>query len=562
MTGPRACRECGAIKRYALFLTATAVSLAVAPPAPAQVPLAKGLAPYAQPLPLPALAKPVPGTTNTYNLRMAPLARKMHPALAPTTMWGYDDGGGAGPQSLGPAIVVQKGSPASVTFVNDLPASHMFGIDTSLTHGDTSVRTLQHLHGGFISGADDGNPFQTPMPEPKTQTVTYPNTQNATMLWYHDHALGLTRLNPYAGLAGPYIIRDANDTGAEPNPVGIPGGKYEVPLVLQDKQFTSTGQLFYPNPPWVPEFFGNEGVVNGAVEPYFAVEPRRYRLRLLNGANARFFNVAFQASGGTTLGFDLIGAELGMFDRPQRVMSQLLLPAERADLVIDFSKYAGKTITMSNAGLPKGVVSPAPRLATVMEFRVGKTVTKADPGPVPATLKGGVAASVPVPAGGAAQRNLTLEEVLDAAGNPVRLEIDGKMFHDPVSETPAAGAVDEWNFINVSADTHPMHLHLAKFQVVSRQKIDLVRYTAALAAARVAGQPTPAATGFTVGATMPPAANERGWKDTVAAHPAQVTKIRMKWDVAPGSVGQQKYVFHCHILEHEENDMMRPILVG
>ena len=546
-------------RRIALLtagVSCAAVGVA-APPAPA-APAAPRLAPYAQPLPLPAKAKPV--APNTYRLSMRELSRSMHPKLpAATRMWGYDDGGGAGARSLGPVIEVQKGTPTSITYVNDLPATHLFAIDPALTGGDLSVRTLQHIHGGFVTGASDGNPFQTPMPEPRTQAVTYPNTQNATLLWYHDHALGLTRMNPYAGLAGPYVIRDAKDTGAEPNPIGIPGGKYELPLVVQDKQFTSTGQLFYPPPPWVPEFFGNETVVNGAVEPFVNVEPRKYRLRLLNGSNARFYNLEWVTPSGGAVFFQQIGAELGMFDRPQRLARSLLLPAERADVVIDFAQFRGQAITLRNATLPKGVVSPAPRLPTVMEFRVGTTVTTPDPGPVPAVLPG-ERASVPAPT--APPRNLPLEEQLDAAGNPIRLVIDGKMFSDPVSETPAAGSVEEWRFINLSADTHPMHLHLAKFQVVSRQKVDVVRYQAALDAARAAGRAAPDPAAFVLGATLPPTPAERGWKDTVGANPAEVTKIRMKWDVPAGATLPQKYVFHCHILEHEENDMMRPILVG
>ena len=528
--------------------------------APKPVPLPE----FTAPLPLPAKATPV--APNQYQITMRQTEQQMHPAFGPVTkVWGYDDGT-HGTSYPGPTIEVQKGAPTSVNWVNGLPTEHLLPVDTRLTHENTDEpHTLTHFHGGFIGAASDGNPAVTPgYALGATQAASYGNAQPAAPTWYHDHAHGMTRLNVFAGLAGFYISRDGTDTGAEPNGLGVPGGQYEIPLALQDRTFTADGQLSYPvdpppTGPWVPEFFGDTAVVNGAVTPFADVEPRMYRFRILNGSNARFWNLEIAGSPPVWE----IGTDQGLLTKPVRLKSILVAPGERADVVIDLTKLAGKNAVVRNAALPPGVVSPATPLRTVMQFRVGTSVTTPGPATIPATLPG---EPVDLPTNGfAARRNITLEEVLDpATGAPVRLELNGKRFLDPIGpsdEQPKEGTTEEWRFVNLSADTHPMHLHLTRFQVVDRWTFDVATYTADAKAAQAAGQPNPSPLDAKykprqVKRSVGP--EERGWKDTVQANPGQFTRIRVKFDLPPGVSAPQRYVFHCHILEHEDNDMMRP----
>ena len=522
---------------------------------------------YSVPLPVPPVLR-----GKTQSLAIEQSAHSFHPDLTDVQVWGYNGGAKTGGY-LGPTIEVKKGATTTVSFTNNLPDMHLLPVDPDLVfeHG-TAPRILTHLHGGFVSGDDDGNPYATEHEFLKeaTQTVVYPPQPRATMLWYHDHAHGMTRLNVYAGLAAFFLVRDTNDTGREPNPIGIPGGRYEVPIVIQDKSFED-GQLLYPgepedSPQWEPEFFGNTPVINGAVQPFLKVEPRMYRLRLLNGSQSRFYHL--RLSNGRP--FYQIGSEGGMFNKPVRVNSILLLPAERADVIVDFTGLGGQELVLRNLPLPAGVVSPAePELPELMQFRVRGPVTSDSPYPtqVPKTLAGGSMANVMGPI--AKKRYITLEEVMNEEDEPIRLEINGRLFSDAVDENPTAGTVEEWRFVNISADTHPIHMHLTNFQVMGRTPLDSAAYAAAVEAARD-GKPgapplltnnTIDPTPFLLGPEVLPPRNEKGWKDTVGAHPNQVTRIRQKFDLPAGASTPQKYVYHCHILEHEDNDMMRPFRV-
>ncbi|HSI80982.1 MAG TPA: multicopper oxidase domain-containing protein [Solirubrobacterales bacterium] len=508
---------------------------------------------FTVPLPIPATATPT--AANTYHITAREVEQALHPKLGRTSVWGYDDGT-LGPLYPGPTIEVERGTPTTVMFENRLPPTHLVPIDASIIpDGDISVRTLTHLHGGFVSAADDGNPYHTQLEDEyrhgEVQTVTYPNEQPPATLWYHDHAVAITRTNVYAGLAAYYLIRDSDDTGAEPNPIGIPGGDYEIPIVIQDRTFTGSGELFYPDAGWVPEFFGDTAVVNGAPFPFLEVEPRKYRLRFLNGSNSRFYNL--EIAGGPP--FQHIGSEGGMFDVPVQTSRILILPAERADVIVDFAGFEGRALELRNVKLPAGVVSPArPNLPLLMQFRVGATVTNPGPATIPADLPG----SLPGFGAPARERYITLEEVLDITGEPVRSEIDGLRFDDPVNIQVPAGEVEDWLLINLSADTHPIHLHLPQFEVVERRPFDVAGYQAALDAARAGGGPNPDPAPFYTGGPLPLQTDDRGFKDTVSANPEVVTTIRSPFDLPTGVTGTQKYVFHCHILEHEDNDMMRP----
>jgi spore coat protein A len=418
---------------------------------------------------------------------------------------------------------------------------------------------MTHLHGGFVAADSDGNPAITPngFGHGETQTVSYPNQQPATLLWFHDHGLGATRLNVFAGLAGAYIIRDANDTGAEPNPIGIPGGAYEVPLVIQDRSFNTDGTFLYPRSEipgvtWIGEYFGDVMLVNGKVWPFLEVEPRMYRFRILNGCNARILSLDI---GGPTLW--QIGAEGGMWDTPVGVKDLVLAPAERADVLVDFTKFAGSTLVMRNRPPRKPVSTPAPVLGSVMQIRVGTTVSQPGPSTIPASLPGRKAdLHDPV-----TTRYITLNEVAPETADWF-LNINAMRFDGgPATETPRVGTVEDWVYINLTQDTHPMHVHLVTFQVVGRTPFDVDAYEDAH------GGPTGVPGGidprpFATGPMIAPDPSERGFKDTVKANPGYFTTIRAKFELPTGVSAPQSYVHHCHIVEHEDNDMMRPFTVG
>ena len=210
----------------------------------------------------------------------------------------------------------------------------------------------------------------------------------ASLRWFHDHGMGTTRLNVFAGLAAGYLIRDAFDTGTEPNPIGVPGGAYEVPLVIQDRQFNADGTLLYPvsdipGVKWIGEYFGDHMLVNGKVWPFLDVEPRMYRFRVLNGCNARIMSLRF---GGLPMW--QIGAEGGLWDKPVPVSALVLAPAERADVLIDFRGLEGRTLLLRNDTPAAPVSTPAPPLAPVMQIRVGHSVTHRGPHSIPDSLPG------------------------------------------------------------------------------------------------------------------------------------------------------------------------------
>jgi spore coat protein A len=420
---------------------------------------------------------------------------------------------------------------------------------------------VTHLHGGFVAADSDGNPAVRPrgFGRGQTQRVLYTNEtpqMPASLLWFHDHGLGTTRLNVFAGLAAAYILRDEFDTGEEPNPIGIPGGAYELPLVIQDRRFNPDGSFLYPTTDisgatWIGEYFGDTMLVYGKVWPFLDVEPRMYRLRILNGCNARILSLDI---GGAT--FWQIGAEGGLWDVPVRVQELVLAPAERADVLVDFSRFAGQTLMLKNHRPSKPVVTPAPALPQVMQIRVGTSVTKPGPDSVPSSLPGR-AADLGDPV---RTRYITLNEI-DIDEPTWFLNLNGVHFDEgPATEAPRVGTVEDWVFVNLTGDTHPMHMHLVTFQVVGRTPFDVEAYEEAHEGLHgVPGgiDPTP----FATGPMQPPAPEERGFKDTVKANPGTFTTIRARFELPAGVTAPQDYVYHCHIVEHEDNDMMRPFTV-
>src|SRR6266567_6429696 len=338
---------------------------------------------------------------------------------------------------------------------------------------------MTHLHGGFVAADSDGNPAVRlgGFGHGQTQHVDYTNQRPqmpASLLWFHDHGFGTTRLNVFAGLAAAYILRDEFDTGAEPNPTGIPGGAYEIPLVIQDRQFNPDGTFRYPTSDipgvtWIGEYFGDTMLVNGKVWPYLDVQPRLYRVRILNGCNARIMNLGFGAAR-----MWQIGAEGGMWDQPVPISRLVLAPAERADVLVDFRRSPGQTLVLKNSSPPKPVVTPAPSLSQVMQLRVGTTVTQPGPTTIPTSLPGR-AANLPAPT---TTRYITLNEIgVDTAG--WFLNLNGLHFEDPATETPTVGTVEDWVYINLTGDTHPMHTHLVTHQVIGRTPFDVAAYQAA-----------------------------------------------------------------------------------
>jgi spore coat protein A len=449
-----------------------------------------------------------------------------------------------------------------VSYTHALPETYpdWIPVDARLTPLGNEVRLMTHLHGGFVAADSDGNPAVTPngFGPGETQCVYYTNQppqMPASLLWFHDHGLGATRLNVFAGLAAAYILRDEFDTGEEPNPIGIPGGAYEIPLVVQDRQFNPNGTFQYPTSDipgatWIAEYFGDTMLVNGKVWPHLDVEPRMYRLRILNGCNARILGLDI---GGPRIW--QIGAEGGMWDVPVRVKQLLLAPAERADVLVDFTRFAGQTLVMKNHKPRRPVSTPAPNLEKVMQIRVGTTVSHPGPSSIPASLPGRKA-YLPDPV---ATRYITLNEI-DPDEATWFLNLNRVHFGKDPTETPRVGAVEDWVYVNLTPDTHPMHTHLVTAQVIGRTPFDVQAYEEGNEGPHgVPGgiDPTP----FATGPMVPPAPEERGFKDTVKANPGYFTTIRAKFDLPAGVTAPQEYVYHCHIVEHEDNDMMRPFTV-
>ncbi len=523
---------------------------------------------YVEKVPLPG-AGIVVATGSSIAFTQVEIERQLHPDLPPTPLWAYDDGSGLKGQagSFGMAVIAQSGTPLQASFTHMLPSTYpeWIPVDTRLTRLGNQVRVMTHLHGGFVDAGSDGNPAVTPdgFGRGQTQTVFYTNQRPempASLLWFHDHGLGATRLNVFAGLAAAYILRDQFDTGREPNPIGIPGGPYEIPLVVQDRQFNSDGTFLYPTSDiegvtWIGEYFGDVMLVNGKVWPFLNVEPRLYRFRILNGCNARILNLDIP---GTKMW--QIGAEGGLWDISVPVKQLVLAPAERADVIVDFSTLAGQRVPMSNHQPPKPVATPAPTLTQVMQIRVGTTVTQPGPTTIPSNLPGR-AADLPSPV---TTRFITLNEVApETADWFLNLNAAGFSQASEQDANPAVGTVEDWVYINLTGDTHPMHTHLVTFQVVGRTPFDAAAYQGAAPGAGPNGvpggfDPTP----FATGPMLPPDPTERGFKDTVKVNPGSFTRIRAKFDLPNGVSAPQTYVHHCHILEHEDNDMMRPFAVG
>jgi len=499
---------------------------AAAPPIPLLHSLE--LPPFVDALPIPQRLHARPG--KKLRIAMREVHAKVHRDVPAARFWTYADADSPATSNvaaiLSPVIEARSHQPLQIEWINHLPTQHFLPIDHSL-HGCgrdiPDVRTCVHVHGARTMSKDDGQPEDWYVPG-HSRISSYPLEQDATALWYHDHAMGLNRLNLYAGLLGSFFIRDDAEDA-----LNLPSGPYEIPLQLFDRDFTKDGQLFYPTSPdpehpWVPEFAADAILLNGKIRPYLEVEPRQYRFRVLNAANSRFF--ALSLTGHQP--FHQIGSDQGLLAAPVSITTLTIAPAERADLLIDFSQSAGKKIHLINAAFE------------VLEFRVAAKPSSPAVITLPKTLR----TIERTPASSATvTRTITLNEYQDNIGNAMLMLLNRKRWHEPVTETPKLNSTEIWEFVNLTEDVHPMHLHLVRFQVLDRRVFEPFDY---LMYKKLSFR----------GPAFAPEKNELGWKDTVQCPPGIITRIIARFDGYPG-----KYLYHCHILEHEANDMMRPFEV-
>jgi spore coat protein A len=483
------------------------------------------LARFVDALPVPPVARPLeqrahpsyPGKLLPfYRMEMRAFRARLHRDLPPTPLWGY---GGSSP---GPTLEAMRNEPLLVEWVNALPQQHFLPIDHTIHGAERSkpdVRTVAHVHGARVPAGSDGYPEE--WFEPGSSAVYhYPNGQDAATLWYHDHAMGITRLNVYAGLIGAYLVRDPEEQA-----LGLPSSECDLPLILCDRLIAKDGQLYYPvsddpNAPWVSECNGNAILCNGKLYPFMEVEPRRYRLRLVNAANSRFYDLSLSSG----QPFQQIASDQGLLAAPVPRQRVELYPAERADVVVDFAGMDGKTVQLHQQS------------EAILEFRV-RDRGRRDTSALPPALR-----AVPRidPASALRDRVLTLGEQDDAGGNPMMMVLGGKHWSAPITENPVQNSTEIWSLVNLTGDVHPVHLHLVRFQVIERRPFDLFAWNASK-------------TLKYTGPAQPPPPHEAGWKDTVRADPGMVTRIIARFEGEPG-----RYVWHCHLLEHEDNEMMRP----
>lgn len=541
-----------------------------------------------------------------------------------TTVWGY---GGLvkDPQTgkikyfrsaPGATFEAVRGIPVMVKWINRLIGSQPLAVDPTLHWANPNnismdppmpwppfppgfpeaqrpVPAVTHLHGGEVSSIYDGHPdawftyngrkgsaFETSL-------YMYPNTQEPTTLWYHDHALGITRLNVYNGLAGFYLLRNSQNSRRD-NFVDeksiLPTDKYEIPIVIQDRSFHTDGSFSFSkvgvnpliHPYWVPEFFGDTIVVNGMVWPNLDVERRQYRFRFLNGSNARFYNLRMS----NNMRFIQIGSDGGFLPKPVELDTFLIAPGERADILIDFSSIAPNIsiILLNDASgpFPDGTAPDPNTVGQIMQFTVPvNTPEPIKPPKLPDKLN-----DIPVLKPDSPQRILTLNEVTGSFG-PIVVLLNGQKWSAPITENSRVGSTEEWVIVNLTMDTHPIHLHLVQFQIVNRQNFDVEEYQSnweAINGIPPLDHPTTILPiePYLENEPINPDDNEKGWKDTIRANPNQITRILVRF--APQDVVQNitkpgknlypfnpaigpGYVWHCHILDHEDNEMMRPYKV-
>lgn len=515
---------------------------------------------------------------SSFELGASAGTHRFHSDLGPSPAFGY-----GGSDYLGPVLEAQSGVETTLTFRNGL-TGHVFAkdIDTTL-HGvsdadRTMPRSVVHLHGGVTQPRFDGHPEATIRPGGEF-VHRFSGAQEASALWYHDHAMGITRLNVYAGLASIYLVRDRWDTGRADNPLGLPTGEFELPLILQEKIFTADGAQSVRTTPLVSEGkwegggVGDTGLVNGTVWPELEVARGLYRFRLINAASFSVLNLFF----GNGMRFWVIGNDGGLLDAPVATTSVRVAPAERVDLLVDFSALdSGDTVVLRNN-------EPVPGQAALLgevtmpyfcRFRAAGPTGFRDP--VPATLRGGAGQPPRLPPVPTPQvvRNLTISQPFELRFPPSIMSLNNLMFDSDDIELPRQGTVEQWNLIDVTPDPHPIHVHLVNFRVLGRQPINTSAYTRRYPQPAIGTKWNPSADAFVTGPMQPAEPWESGWKDTVRTDGNMITRIVMRFPTAdelgfdpdetfPARAMEghemqklQGYVWHCHLLDHEDHDMM------
>jgi len=534
-------------------------------------------------------------------IRMCRRRVRLHSALRATDVWCYE---GFLP---GPTIEVSRGQKVVVEWRNDLPQGEPFPVTAVTAPAGTQERpgrdgraadslvaslppwTVVHVHGGRSGASSDGWAENGLLPGQAT-TSLYANDQRATMLWYHDHALGITRYNVYAGLAGLWVIRDEEEQGLR-----LPAGRYEVPLLIQDRNLDTnpdgslSGRLLHKITDDTMEFFGPLTTVNGTIWPHLAIEPRQYRLRVLNASNSRTYRLVLVDERGKPAleKVTQIGSDGGLLGEPAPVPAGGLLlgSAERADLLVDFRPFRGQRLTLVNTASAPFKGEPAKHLPgqpdakggvpypQVMEFRVADTKVNDSfvlPGRLssfhsleagalkPKVVQRWVALMKHTMQGQdmfmlhelqptrAPARGEPLIVVKDDRGTVTRYGTVAKRFEDGASFFVAQGATEIWHFLNLTKSAHPMHIHLVHFQVLGRDF-----YGAADVEGQASGD-----TSIAFREHRKLEANHRGLKDTVLVNPGERVSVVATFDSYTG-----RYMYHCHMLEHEDMDMMRPFVV-
>ena len=587
---------------------------------------------FANPLPLPAriyadvgatLRMPVKETRQWMGLQAPDGSRMM------TTVYGFEYRGRV--TSPGPTIIARSNEDLQVEWQNELPSDqpYLLPIDLTLHTPNLSDSTSEfigqkpiviHLHGGHTEAQSDGNPeawytqkYETTGADWGQPVYFYDNTQESAGLWYHDHTVGMTRLNVYAGLSGMYLIKDVNEDRLIDGAI-IPDDDHMIEIAIHDALFDNTGSLYcpgrhgqpidpvtkkeiadnWPDPTALDEFFGDHILVNGMAWPKLQLEPNTYRLRVLNGSSSRSYVLEFDN------GMDIfqIGSDGGFLNSPVRLTQLVIAPAERMDVIVDFSRHAGEQIILKNLGpeLPfRGYVDPADPIDSMklvynaggdlaITDGMGGLATIADPETTGLVMRFDVGADR-IPSDLQADNfdpTVPLREPLELLSREnaqtvrqlvlfnLRDDMDrtlvlmgtmesGSLFYmDEVTEIVPQGATEIWEIYNTTGSAHPIHIHQVQFQVVSRQKFGgglVYRTQQFMHYAHRTFKGAILELHGLEGGPLLPQPNEQGRKDTALALAGQVTRFIAHFDRS-GS-----YVWHCHIITHEDYDMMRKFRV-
>ena len=519
--------------------------------------------------------------------------------------------------SPGPTFEAVRNVPIHVNWINNIKDNHILPVDYTLHWANPNkikhdidpektpfppgvklaqhpVPIVTHVHGAETDPIFDGHPEAwitfngLKGSQYKTSYYKYLNKQQSSTLWYHDHTIGITRLNVYAGLSGFYIIRDCSNILDDPKITPFPKGKYEISLIIQDKSFYEDGSLYFPtegnnpdiHPYWKPSFYGDTILVNGKTWPNLNVEQRAYRFRILNGSTERFY--LLKMSDNTS--FLQIGTDGGYLPKPVRLNSLLIVSGQRADIIIDFSDIPINTKiileNLANELYPIGQPPDKDTTANIMQFTVkynskynNKNLN------IPKILN-----KIPKLCPNMPKRRLVFNFV--SSSSDIRKTyitlLNGQRFTAPCSENVIIGSTEIWEIASLGAVTHTVHVHLVQFQLLNYQKFDVEAYKKdwlKLNPNLPLNRPTVnlPVDKYLIGEPTLPKSNELGWVDTIRTNLGEVTRILIRF--APTCCNSSKvkigenlfpfdptkepgYVWHCHMLSHEDNDMMRPFTVN